>query len=445
MGEVTTHVVIVGAGFAGVSAAEKLAKAGVLVTIVDQHPYTTFQPLLYQVATGGLNPGDVTYSLRSFVAKQNKQVRFRRAKVTDIDRDQRLVHVDDGPPIPYDYVLVSMGVTANFFGIPGADKYAETLYTRTAAIEVRDILFGAMERLASHPEAAKRGLSVVIVGGGPTGVEMAGTIAEMRSVGVPEAFPELDPECLRVSLVEMTSDLLGPFAPKLRDYTRKQLKERGTNILTDTAIKEVKADSVTLDDDSTMQADMVIWSAGVGGYSVLEEWGLPLGKGGRIKIDANMWVHGEDRILAAGDAAVNPDEPLPQLAQPAIQGGKHAAEQIIRKAEGKDLKDFSYFDKGTMATIGRAAAVVELPQGPKFTGLIAWLMWVVVHLYSLLGGRNRASAMLNLAVRYLAWPGPTTQIVGDLEDTHGRKEFIAGQTVKESEEKDKAEAGSSSN
>lgn len=422
------------------SAARKLAKAGVLVTVVDQHPYTTFQPLLYQVATGGLNPGDVTYSLRSFAAKQNKMVRFRRAKVTGIDRDRRLVRVDDGPAIPYDYVLVSVGVTANFFGIPGADKYAETLYTRTAAIEVRDILFGAMERLASDPGAAERGLSVVIVGGGPTGVEMAGTIAEMRSVGVPEAFPELDPNCLRISLVEMTSDLLGPFAPKLRDYTRQQLQQRGTKIMTDTAIKEVKADCVTLDDDSTMQADLVIWSAGVGGYSVLQEWGLPIGKGGRIEVDEHMWVHGEERILAAGDAAVNPDDPLPQLAQPAIQGGEHAAEQIIRKVAGEELKDFTYWDKGTMATIGRAAAVVELPQGPKFTGLIAWLMWVVVHLFSLLGGRNRASAMLNLAVRYLAWPGPTTQIVGDLEDTHGRKQMIQDQSGSGSHEE--ATAGS---
>lgn len=237
----------------------------------------------------------------------------------------------------------------------------------------------------------------------------------------------------------MTPDLLGPFSPKLRDYTRKQLQERGTKIMTDTAIKEVKADSVILDDDSSMQADLVIWSAGVGGYSVLEEWGLPLGKGGRIKVDAHQWVHGEERILAAGDAAVNPDTPLPQLAQPAIQGGEHAAEQIIRAVAGQPLKDFHYFDKGTMATIGRAAAVVELPQGPKFTGLIAWLMWVVVHLFSLLGGRNRASAMLNLAVRYLAWPGPTTQIVGDLEDTHGRRAMIEDQAKQNSEEKSASE------
>lgn len=422
------HVVVVGVGFAGVAASRALAKAGCRVTIIDQHAYTTFQPLLYQVATGGLNPGDVTYSLRSLVARLRRRVRFRRALVTGIDQENRRVQVDDGPDIDYDYLVLSQGATANFFGIPGAARYAKSLYTRADALSVRDTIFGAMERLAAQPSAAERGLTTLVVGGGATGVEMAGTLAEMRDVGIPAAYPEIDPKNVRVVLVEMGPNLLAPFAPRLRDYARQQLVDRGVDVRTDTAIAEVFADHVELKGGETMQADLVIWAAGIGGYPDVKSWDVSLGKGGRIVVDDFLRVKGKERIFAAGDAAISENHPLPQLAQPAIQMGKHVAHQVHRLEQGEPLEEFHYIDKGTMATIGRSAAVVQLKQGLKFTGLPAWLLWVGVHLFSLLGGRNRIQAMVSLAARYIAWPreGAAT-IVGDLKDTPGRQQLLGAE------------------
>ncbi|WP_114560392.1 NAD(P)/FAD-dependent oxidoreductase [Desertihabitans aurantiacus] len=420
------HVVVVGAGFAGVAAVRRLTKLGCRVTLVDRHPYNTFQPLLYQVATGGLNPGDVTYSLRALAAKQHRRLaRFRRAMVTGIDREKRQVIVDDGPPIDYDYVVLANGVTTNHFGIPGAAHYSHSLYTRKQAIEVRDTIFGAMERLAANPEEAERGFTVIVVGGGPTGVEMAGSLAEMRTYGVPVVYPELKPENVRVVLVEMMDELLGPFEADLRAYTRKELEERGVEVRTGTAIAEVRADSVDLKGGETMQADLVIWAAGIGGYSFVKEWGLETGRGGRILLEDTLLAKGEERIFVAGDCGMVESGPLPQLAPVAMQQGKHAADNVVALAKGEPMKAFNYVDKGTMATIGRNDAVVELRGGIKFKGFIAWAAWVALHIYMLLGGRNRAQAFISLMTRYLTFPRNSVAIVGDVADTPGRKEFIA--------------------
>lgn len=411
------HIVIVGGGFGGIAAAEKLAKT-CRVTLVDRNAYTTFQPLLYQVATGGLNPGDITYSLRSFVARHRHGMRFRRACVTGIDTQNRIVTTDVGEPLTYDYLILAVGVGANFFGIPGAEEYAHSIYTRAEALAVRDEIFGKVEAL-TVAEPSKR-LSVVVVGGGATGVEMAGALAEMKQQGVPIAYPELNPDRLGVILVEMGPVLLAPFDEKLQRYTLDQVRKRGVDVRLNTAIKEVREDSVVLGDGAEEQADIVVWGAGIGGHDVVATWGFEQGRGGRIVVGDDLRVPGQDRVFAIGDCAITPDNPLPQVAQPAIQMGHRAAENILALEDGGAAAPFAYADRGSMATIGRSAAVVELPRGPRLKGLPAWLAWVVLHLSYLLGGRNRIASMVNLGFRYLMYPRSANSIVGDIGRVESR-------------------------
>ncbi|NNG21077.1 NAD(P)/FAD-dependent oxidoreductase [Naumannella sp. ID2617S] len=409
------NVVIVGAGFAGLHATNDLVAAGARVTLIDRHPYTTFQPLLYQVATGGLNPGDVTFSLRALAAEKRGRVRFRRANVTGIDTEQQRVMTDVGEPVDYDYLVLAQGVGANFFGIPGADRYARSIYTRGEALEVRDLLFGLLEGLTVA--APNQELSVVVVGGGATGVEMAGTLAEMRMQGLPVAYPEINPTQVRVMLVEMAPHVLAPFDDSLRRYTLRQLRERGVDVRLETAIAEVREHEVEFKDGQVERADLVIWAAGIGGHELVKQWGIPQGRGGRIIVDPDLRVRDQEKVFAVGDAAVVEDDPSPQLAQPAIQMGKLVARNIKALDHGQPMESFRYKDKGTMATIGRSAAVVQLPNGTKFTGFTAWSMWVALHLSFLLGGRNRIQAMINLGFRYLLYPRSANAIVGDLADS----------------------------
>jgi NADH:quinone reductase (non-electrogenic) len=409
------HVVVVGAGFGGVSATDELAKEGFRVTLLDQFPYNTFQPLLYQVATGGLNPGDVTYSLRFFAARHD-DVRFRRADVVGIDHDQREVICGDGVRVGFDYLIISPGITTNHFGIPGAAKYTMSMYTRAEALRVRDTIFGSLEIIAGRSDSNSSGFTVVIVGGGPTGVEMAGQLAELKTETIPSTYPELNPARVHVVLVEMTEHLLAPFDDSLRQYALRELIKRGVDVRLKTAISEVEMDRVDFKDGSSMPVDLVIWAAGVSGDPQLKDWGLPIGRAGRIEINDDTRVVGEERIFAIGDGSVIVNSPLPQLAQPAIQMGKFAARQIARLHRGLETESFHYHDKGTMATIGRGDAVLEMPIGLKLTGVLAWLGWIVLHLFYLLGGRNRVQTLINLGARYVG-PRRSNAIVGDVLET----------------------------
>ncbi len=406
------HVVVVGAGFAGISATQELAKEGFRVTLLDRHPYNTFQPLLYQVATGGLNAGDVTYSLRYFSAR-HAGVRFRRAMVTGIDHDAREVICDDGVRIGFDYLMIGNGITTNHFGIPGAKEYSMSMYTRAEALRVRDTIFGGLETIAGTSDPNSGGFTVVIVGGGATGVEMAGQLAELKTKAIPEVYPELNPARVHVVLVEMGPYLLAPFDDMLRKYTLRELVKRGVDVRLKTAISEVHADRVDFKDGSSMPVDLVVWAAGVSGNPHVKEWGLPLGRGGRIEVNDDLTVVGHEHIYAIGDTSLIVNQPLPQLAQPAIQTGKHAAKQIARRHRGLHTEKFAYFDKGTMATIGRGDAVLQMPNGIKIKGVIAWLGWIALHLLYILGGRNRLQTMINLTVRYVG-VRRSGAIVGDV-------------------------------
>lgn len=409
------HVVVVGGGFAGLSATETLAKEGFRVTLIDRHPYNTFQPLLYQVATGGLNAGDVTYSLRYFSARY-RNVNFRRTTAIGLDHEKREVLCDDGVNVGYDYLIIANGITTNHFGIPGAAEYSVSMYTRAEALRVRDMIFGGIETIAGMSEEHTGGFTVVVVGGGATGVEIAGQLAELKSHAVPVVWPELNPALMHVVLVEMGPALLAPFDDKLRRYTLRELVKRGVDVRLKTAISEVHADRVDFKGGQTMQADLVIWAAGVSGYPLLRDWGLPIGRAGRIEVNSDLSTVNDDRVFAVGDASVIVDNPLPQLAQPALQTGKHAAQQITRIHLGQPTVPFEYYNKGTMATIGRADAVVQLPNGLKLTGLFAWLGWIALHIMFLLGSRNRVQTLINLAVRYSGL-GRSGVIVGDVAET----------------------------
>ncbi|GAB3595488.1 NAD(P)/FAD-dependent oxidoreductase [Angustibacter peucedani] len=411
------RVVVVGGGFAGLSAVRQLSVADVDVLLVDRNGYNTFQPLLYQVATGGLNPGDVTFALRAFTSKF-RNADFLRATVTRVDADARLVHLADHDPLEYDYLVIGCGVTANYFGITGAKENALAIYTRAGAIATRDRVLTAIEN-ASQGKPGAPEPTVVVVGGGATGVEMAGALAELRNAAVPIAYPTLDVARVKIVLVEMTDVVLGPFHPKLQAYAAKQLRKRGVDLRTGTALQEVRPDAVVVKGPDgaleTIPCAVTVWATGITAEPIVGGWGLPTGKGGRIAVGADLRVQGHPEVFAVGDVALDPED-LAQVAQPAIQGGKHAGVQIRRILAGSPTQPFKYFDKGTMATVGKGDAVVQFPFGLRLRGTLAWLSWLGLHIVELMGGRNRLATLINLSVRYFSWPRSLNVVVGDPAD-----------------------------
>jgi NADH dehydrogenase len=262
-------------------------------------------------------------------------------------------------------------------------------------------------------DASGRDFSIIVVGGGATGVELAGTLGELRDAALRATFPDVDPARIHIRVVEMLPALLMPFEPKLRDYAQRQLARRGVDIHVGTEIREVRPSSVILGDGREIPSDLTVWAAGVAAAPGIADWGLPQGKHGRILVQADMRVQGQDRIFAVGDVALQPDQPSPQLAQPALQEGKHAGTQVMRLVAGQPATPFSYHDKGMMATIGRRSAVVQLAHGERITGTIAWFAWLGLHLFYLLGNRNRIATLINLSWRYIAWGHGGGVIVGD--------------------------------
>ncbi|MGI8591519.1 MAG: NAD(P)/FAD-dependent oxidoreductase, partial [Nakamurella sp.] len=378
------HVVIIGGGFSGLSAVKQLGTADLDITLVDRHTYNTFQPLLYQVATAGLNPGDVTYFLRATRMNQ-RNVSFRQGDVTEVDPKAGSVAFADGGSVDFDYLIIASGATTNYFGTPGAENNSMAIYTRAQALQLRDRIFTKLEHAAAA--ASGKDLTIAVVGAGPTGVEMAGALAELRNDAMATVYPELDPRRTHIVLLEMADKLLAPFAPNLQEFAARALRERGVEIRLGTAVKEVRRDGVELGNGDFLEAGVVIWAAGVAVPKIVGDWGLPQGRGGRIKVDPDLRVEGFEKIFAVGDVAVTP-EPLPQLSQPALQEGRHAAEQIVALMAGRGTVPFSYKDKVTMATVGRRAAVadIKLPgnRSLRLTGSIAWLIWMFVHIVNLL-------------------------------------------------------------
>lgn len=404
------RVLVLGGGFGGLAAVRSMRRAPVDVMLLDQRAYNTFQPLLYQVATAGLNPGDITYFLRSVHARQSN-LRFRQGTVVAVDPVAHNVRLDTSEVIEYDYLVVATGVTTNYFGVPGAEQYACTVYTRDQALTVRDRMFGDLERAARRGQP--KDLRAVVVGGGATGVEMAGTLAELRNTALEVVYPELDGARTHITVVEMGPRLLAPFGRRAQRYATKSLRDRGVELRFETTVTEVRPDGVVVDDGEVVPAGLVIWASGIKAPDVVAGWGLPQGDSGRIVVGADLRVHGFDDVFAVGDIALSPDR-LGQLAQPALQGGRHAGRQVCRLVAGQPTTPFRYRDKGIMATIGRSSAVAQISHVPTVTGFAAWVIWLVVHVFSLLSNRNRIATLVNLTARYLAWPRTYNAIVGEL-------------------------------
>ncbi|NRQ33887.1 FAD-dependent oxidoreductase [Nonomuraea sp. NN258] len=390
------RVVVVGAGFAGLAATRELARGGALVTLIDRNPYSTFQPLLYQVATAGLGTADVTYPTRAFAARY-PTVRARRASLSKVHPAERRVELEDGASLPYDYLVLATGVTTNWINVPGAEENALPIYSLGDAAGLRRRLQRYLEDTAA---GRRESTHVVVVGGGATGVEMAGTLAELRKRTIPLTHPEILPEQTSVTLVERFDYVLAPYKARLRDAAADALRRRGVQLRLGATVAGVEPDAVLLADGTRLTSDVTVWALGVTAPAQVSDWGLPQGHGGRITLTPALNVADHPEIYVAGDLSGQPGA-LPQLAQPAIQMGKHVGRQIISAARGRPVTAFSYRDPGIMATVGKGQAVLQLANGLTMHGLPAWLAWVLIHVSYLLGGRNRASVLLNFFWRYL--------------------------------------------
>lgn len=426
-GHTWPHVVIIGGGFAGVNAVFELRKARVRVTLIDRNVYKTFQPLLYQVATAGLNPGDVTMFLRGIQLKA-PNMRFRQGEVTHINTERNIVHLHDGASVKYDYLIISSGATTNFFGTAGAKEHAMPMYTRLQALKIRERIFAELERASQLSETHTNDkLNISIVGGGPTGVELAGALADFRLGELDILYPEMDPGTLKISLIQRGTELLKTFNESHRDYAAKELKARGVQLVLGEGVQEVGYDYVKLANGTIIESDITIWAAGVGVDERIAKWGLPQGRNGRIEVDPSLKVKGHANIWAAGDIAGG-DDPQPQLAQPAVQMGVHVGKAITALVEGRktdSTKPFKYTNLGAMATIGRRAALAEIPGGINLKGSIGWFAWMGVHVGKLIGTRNRRSVAANLLYLYggngsSRTPNP---VVGEVDSNAARIAF----------------------
>ena len=403
---VVPKVVVVGAGFGGIEVVRGLRGAPVEITLVDQHNFHTFQPLLYQVATAGLSPTDVAHVVRGLLHRQ-PNARFRQAVVVGADWSTRTVQIDGQPDLPFDHLVLAAGATVTWFGTPGAEEHGFPLYTLHDATRLRNHVLSRFEAADRDPtELDRGGLTFVVVGGGPTGVETSGALAELFAMVFRKDYPDLDVSRARVVLVEMQDHLLHPFAAPSRRHALETLRARGVDVRLGAQVASVDAGAVTFADGEVLPCQTLVWAAGVQANPLAAALDLPQGRAGRVTVGPDLQVPGRAGAWAVGDVAAATDrrgEVLPQLAPVAMQSGRHVARQIRRRLEGRPTTAFRYLDKGTMATIGRRAAVAELPGRIRLKGGLAWLAWLGLHLVTLVGPRNRASVLLNWAWNYLTW------------------------------------------
>ncbi len=409
------QVVIIGAGFGGLAAAKALADAPVDVTVVDQRNHHTFQPLLYQVATAGLGVDDICYATRGIFHRQTN-ARALQARMTGLDLDRRLVELADGEPLPYDHLILALGAVTADFGVPGVAEHAFGLKNAEGARTIRTHVlrrFEAADRL-EDADARAAAMTIVIAGGGPTGVEMAGGFAELFDRVLRRDFPSLDIDRARVVLVEGRDEVLGAFTPKLSHKARRQLEKMGVELHTGVNVERYSPGLVELANGTTIAADTLVWAAGVRAHPLAERLGLETTRGGRVVVDEHLRLPDHPEVFVIGDLAattLDDGSPVPQVAAAAIQGGRHAAGLIEATERRATIDPFRYKDKGSMATIGRNAAVVELPSGLRLSGFLGWVAWLALHLVMLIGFRNRANVLVNWAWNYLTYDRGSRLIV----------------------------------
>ncbi|MET3880859.1 NAD(P)/FAD-dependent oxidoreductase [Chitinophaga sp. OAE865] len=409
------RIVIVGGGFGGVNLAKQLKHAPVQVVLLDRNNYHLFQPLLYQVSTAGLEPDSIAFPLRGIFRKQQNLV-FRMAEVTGIRSSENILETGIGE-IHYDYLVFATGSNTNFFGNKDIEDNAIGMKSLIEAVQIRNYVVKQFEEslLLQNPEEIKPKLNFVMVGGGPTGVELAGAFAELRKYIMPKDYPTLPQSLMNVYLIEAGPKLLASFSETTSQKTLEALQEIGVRVLLNTGVKEYDGKTVTLSTGELIQTQSLLWSAGVKGIPVK---GIPADiilPNGRILVNELNQVSGFNNIYAIGDIAQMTNDPrfpkgYPMVAQVAIQQGKNVANNLRLSLENKPMKGFYYKDLGSMATIGRNRAVAEF-SGIRMSGYLAWLAWMIVHLMSLLGFRNKLVVFINWFYRYFTYERGTRIII----------------------------------
>ena len=391
-------VVILGGGFGGLAAARALYKDAD-VTVVDRHNYQTFLPLLYQVSTAGLAADHVAYPIRGALRKTS--VKFRMASPINIDHRNKEVKLDSSEILKFDHLIVALGSVTADFGIPGVKEFALGMKSVSEALTIRAEIMRRFEDLCRFEDDTK--FSVTVIGGGPTGVEMAGAIAELIR-GPLKSDQAQVAKNINVTLIEAGPRLLPPFAPSLSERTKKDLEKLGVKVLLNTAVKELAHRKIFLKDGTSLQSEVTIWAAGVKGADAMKDLNLPI-EANRVAVEPTMQVKNYPYLWALGDIAGAKGKDgaaLPMVAPVAIQQGKFIAKQIKRISQNKKLEHFKYLDKGSMATIGRNKAVVQV-RWFKLAGPLAWLVWLWLHLFYLLGGRNKIGTMADWTWNYLTF------------------------------------------
>jgi NADH dehydrogenase len=411
----TQHVVIVGGGFAGLYAARALRNAPVRITLVDRHNYHLFQPLLYQVATAALNPSDIAAPIRSILRRQ-ANVSVLLGEAASIDANRKVVSLADGAELAYDYLILATGATHSYFSHPEWEQNAPGLKSIDDALEIRRrvlIAFEAAER--EEDEAARNALlTFVIVGAGPTGAELAGALSEIARQTMLRDFRRINPSSARIILIEGKERVLPTYPPSLSRKAQRQLEHLGVEVVTNAVVTSLNDREVCIG-EKTIPTRTVLWAAGVKASGLAKSLGVPLDRAGRVLVNPDLTIPGHADVFVAGDLAAVGD--VPGVAPAAIQEGNHTAMNVERAVTGKPLRPFHYFDKGSLATIGRAAAVADI-RGLKLSGFIAWIAWLTIHIFFLIGFRNRFLVITQWAWAYVTYQRGARLITGDPETPH---------------------------
>ncbi|HEY0141608.1 MAG TPA: NAD(P)/FAD-dependent oxidoreductase [Thermoanaerobaculia bacterium] len=407
------HVVIIGGGFAGLYTARGLRRADCRITVVDRHNYHLFQPLLYQVATAALNPSDIAAPIRAILRHQ-KNATVLLGEAVAIDTANKRVQLADGE-LTYDYLVLATGATHSYFNHPEWERVAPGLKTIEDALEIRRrvlLAFEAAER-ESYPERQKALLTFVVIGAGPTGAEMAGALSEIARQALVRDFRRFRSDSARVILLEGKDRVLPPYPPRLSAKAQKQLEDLGVEVITNAIVTNVSESEVCIG-DRTIPTHTVIWGAGVQASPLAKTLGVPLDRAGRVLVNADLTIPGHPEVFVLGDLAAAKQHDgtfVPGVAPGAIQAGQHTAKNLIRALEGQPLRAFRYKDKGSLATLGRARAVADFG---KFTlsGFAAWFAWLAIHIFFLIGFRNRFLVITQWAWAYFTYQRGARLITG---------------------------------
>lgn len=416
------RVVIIGGGFGGLTAARALKKAPVDVLLIDRRNHHVFQPLLYQVATAALSPGDIAAPIR-WILRRQPNARVWMGDVIAIDTESKVVRLADGRDVPWDYLIVSAGATHAYFGHDQWQRHAPGLKTLEDALDTRRRVLLAFERAEREPTVAqqRRLLTFVVIGGGPTGVELAGSLAEISRHALAYDFRAIDPESARVILIEGGPTILGAYPEELSAYAKRKLERLGVNVWTSSIVTDVTEGRVHVGGE-TIEAGTILWAAGVSASPLGARLNVPVDRAGRVLVADDLTVPGHPDVYVIGDLAALKGKDgkwLPGVAQVALQEARHAAANLRRRLAGEPTRPFVYRNLGNLATIGRNSAVADLP-GWRSKGFIAWLFWLFVHVMNLVGFRNRLSVLTQWAFSYMTYQRSVRLITFDFDNDNGK-------------------------